>query len=149
MIKTIREFVLSIIFAWGLLAVVLMMRHYDLMFENNTLDNTFVLIYFTTTGVFVIYTVFYAIHSFKNTKSRNPFRSPSFEEDERETIIDYKSRKAAHSFLINIVLLSVLLVGMLWRGNHIPINPLLIIITIIFTISQLVETIVWIKEYRR
>ena len=41
-----------------------------------------------------------------------------------------------------------MLVGMLWNGDYIPISLLLVYVTILFTLSQLVETIVWIKEYR-
>ena len=78
--KIIREFILSMIFAWGLLAIILMMRYYE---NNNTVDSGYALIYFASMGAFTIYTIFYAVHTFKHTKSKNPFRSPSFEEDER------------------------------------------------------------------
>lgn len=145
----IREFIRTNLFAWGLLGVVLMGRHFNLMFNNNTLDDGFARIYFVSSGAFGIYAIIYAIHSFRNTKSKNPFREPSFEEDERELLIEYKSRKTAHYILWNFSLLLIPLIGLWGNRDYISINLLLISITALFTINQLIEVIVWIREYRK
>ena len=147
--KTIREFIFQTLFAWGILILVLMTRHFYFSIYNQTLDDSFARIYFIFMGVFTIITIFYAIHLFRYTKSLRPFKSASFEEDERELIIEYKSRKTAHSFLINIFVISVFIIGIWWKDDTIPINYFLIYITILFTLSQLIKTIAWIREYRK
>lgn len=147
--KTIREFLFQSLFAWGILIIVLMTRDFYLMVDNRTLDNSFARIYFISMGMFLVMVILYAIHLYRHTKSKKLFESASFEEDERELILEYKSRKTAHSFLINTFVLSLFIIGMWWNGDSIPINYVLIYIAVLFTLSQLVKTVVWIREYRK
>lgn len=147
MINNIRETTFKVVYIWLTTSVALLVRHNFYLINLNQMYRKDLYLSFGYIMLFIAGSFLYSFHLYKNTNHKKKFSAASFSKDEREILVEYKSRKTAHSFYVNVLIVTIICL-VFWMRPVISINYVIFYLATVTTIAEIIKSIVWINEYK-